>query len=223
MAWSLDKHYLADLAAVGVPIVPTDFVPADSGIDLAARVASLGPLVVKPAISAAAKDTFRLMTEADAAALDFAALNHGRSFLIQPFLPEIMTAGEWSLVYLDGEYSHAVWKTPAKGHWLVQDELGGSVASGEPSAPVKVLADLAVARLSDAFARQHSQGYEMPLYGRVDVIVSGGKALIGELELVEPELFFLTRSATGNVANERALGLFRRGLGRLTRREPRLV
>ena len=47
---------------------------------------------------------------------------------MQPYLKGVETQGEWSLIFLNGEYSHALLKKPKPGSWFVQDELGGSVA-----------------------------------------------------------------------------------------------
>ncbi len=40
----------------------------------------------------------------------FDALVGERDMLVQPFLPEIVSDGEWSLLFFGGEYSHAVRK-----------------------------------------------------------------------------------------------------------------
>ena len=212
MLWSLDKHYLGDLAEVGATVVPTVFLGPDQPCNLAEWVAERGPLVVKPAIAAAAKDAHRIMTPAAAANLDFAALRSGRTFLIQPYLPEIVSTGEWSLVMIDGVFSHAVWKRPALGNWLVQDELGGSVESAVPPDSVLAAAEHTWSLLPAAFGLRERARYVAPLYGRIDVILTAKGPLTSELELVEPELFFLKRAATGNQPDHEALRRFREGL-----------
>lgn len=211
--WNLDKHYLADLAAAGVSTVPTRYLSAGAPVDLHALRDEMGELVLKPCVSAAAKDTFRLtdraqvqaLLEGAGAAAPFDLLRRGRDFMVQPFLPEVLEAGEWSLVFFDGAYSHAVLKRPAPGNWLVQDELGGSVVSGDPPQAVRRAATLALDSVKSAPL----------LYGRVDVIPTAARGpLVSELELIEPELFFLQRTARGPRPNARALEAFCVGLER---------
>jgi glutathione synthase/RimK-type ligase-like ATP-grasp enzyme len=210
--WNLDKHYLADLAQRGVPTVPTRYLPANAPVDLHALRDELGELVLKPCISAAAKDTFRLAERAEVEALirgeggapPLEALRAGRDFMVQPFLSEVQDAGEWSLVFFEGVYSHAVLKRPASGNWLVQDELGGSVVSGDPRQAVRRVATLALAAATPA-----------PLLcGRVDVIPIAAGELVSELELIEPELFFLRRTERGPLPDDAALEAFCAGLER---------
>ena len=99
----------------------------------------------------------------------------GPGEMAQPFLPEI-TAGELSLVFFDGELSHAIRKTPAPGDIRVQPEHGGSVAAVEP-APEEIAT---ARRVLDAARRDL-------LYARVDLV---GDGLLIELEAIEPRFFF---------------------------------
>ncbi len=185
--WNLDKHYLRELADQGVAVVPSRFVDAGQPADLLALSRELRSeaIVVKPCISAAAHDTFLLAGERQVSAFDFDRLRRGRDFIVQPFIDAVREAGEWSVVFIDGQPVHAVLKRPPAGGWLVQDELGGSVVSGEPPGPVAVLAHHAAARIRPS-----------PLYARVDVI-DADEPLVSEIELVEPELFFLARTLDG--------------------------
>jgi hypothetical protein len=47
--------------------------------------------------------------------------------MVQPFMPEVQTLGEWSLIFLGGGFSHSVRKFPAPGNFLVHSEFGGTV------------------------------------------------------------------------------------------------
>ena len=62
-----------------------------------------------------------------------AALLAEGDVLIQPFLEEVERAGEVSLIYINGEYSHAVRKLPKPGDYRVQDHHGGTV---QPTSPL---------------------------------------------------------------------------------------
>ena len=201
LRWNLDKHYLADLARHDVSVVPTEFIEPHDPLDeewLAEQCAARGPLVLKPCISAGARDTFLIREPGDASQLTgaYATLDRpiadwrgDRSYLLQPFLSDIAERGEWSLVFIDGEYTHAVRKRPKRGGWWVQDELGGSVQSAAPPANVLDAACHASEQIVPAFGEAAAS----PLYGRVDIIEQGDEALVGEIELFEPELFFKLR------------------------------
>ena len=63
--------------------------------------------------------------------------------MVQPFVPEVLAEGEWSLVFLGGRFSHAVRKRPRGGDFRVQSEHGGLTESAVP-------ADVHYARAADA-------------------------------------------------------------------------
>jgi hypothetical protein len=76
--------------------------------------------------------------------------------IIQPYLPEIETKGELSLIYFGGEFSHAVGKVPQPGDFRVQPEYDGIIGACEPEPtrsrrPERILAaveeDLLYARI----------------------------------------------------------------------------
>jgi len=43
----------------------------------------------------------------------------------QKFMPEILSRGELSFVFIDGKFSHAVQKTVARNNWLAHEFFGG--------------------------------------------------------------------------------------------------
>jgi glutathione synthase/RimK-type ligase-like ATP-grasp enzyme len=98
---------------------------------------------------------------------------------VQPFIEEIRTRGEWSLVFIEGSLTHSVLKQPGAGDFRVQSYLGGSVRA-EPAPPGVVrVAEAALAALPEA-----------PLYARIDAVETPAGALIMEVEVNEPGLFF---------------------------------
>jgi hypothetical protein len=138
--WSVDKRYLLDLDAAGIAIVPTIWVSAPEGEaapDLDALIAAQGwneGAVVKPAISATAHQTWLVAPQrASEHQARFEALlaSSQSGVMVQPFLPEIRE-GEWSLIFLGGEFSHAVVKRPVDGDFRVQHDFGGTVERREP-------------------------------------------------------------------------------------------
>ena len=192
--WSVDKHYLQDLERLGIVVVPTIWVSSADDAetpDLDTLIAGQGwdgGAVVKPAISATAHETWRIAPlEGEAHQARFAALlaSTPAGLMVQPFLPEIED-GEWSLIFLGGEFSHAVKKRPAAGEFRVQNNYGGTV---ERLAPGPLLVDDAHAVLHAAAEATDTRAEEI-LYARVDGVVRSDRLLLMELELIEPVLFF---------------------------------
>lgn len=180
--WNMDKHYLADLDAAGVPVVRTRFIERGTRVRLQDLLDEAGwdEAVVKPCVSGAARHTYRV-DRSNAAALDttIGGLLASEAFLLQPFERGIVEHGEDSLVMLDGRYSHAVRKRAKAGDFRVQDDHGGSVQACRPGAEQIALAERAIAACGCA-----------PAYGRVDMVqVDAGRHAVMELELIEPELW----------------------------------
>jgi glutathione synthase/RimK-type ligase-like ATP-grasp enzyme len=178
---NLDKRYLANLATAGVTIVPIEYVERGARQSLRTLLARRNwtRAVVKPAVSASAYGTWQ--TSLATAAADQPQFDEDvmrRSLLVQPFADEIVTVGEWSVVFFDGEYSHAVVKRPASGDFRVQEELGGKA---EPRDPSPAIVEQAGRVLS------HCPG--PLLYARVDGIERDGRFVLMELEINEPFLY----------------------------------
>ena len=182
LRWNANKRYLAALAARGINTVPTAWTTAAGTSWLADAMDDRGwrDVVVKPVISATAHGTHRV-GRADAERMGGAlhAGMEGREYLVQPFLAEIQTGGEWSLIFLQGRYSHSVRKRPAGADFRVQTEFGGSAIT-EP-APAAVV-DAAAAVLEAVEGAW--------LYARVDGIATARGFVLMELEMLEPMLFF---------------------------------
>ncbi|MBL8826252.1 MAG: hypothetical protein JNM18_04650 [Planctomycetaceae bacterium] len=205
MTWLMDKQYLLDFAAAGVPIVPTTVADATRAIELGDWFARQGKTIVKPAISAAGAGLVFLTSVEQARDFqrEFDARRQLSAQLLQPFLSEIQTAGEWSLVYLDGRYSHAVHKLPGLGKILVHAEQGGSLRFADPPQSVLRAGDRVVANIAAAYRVRHDDDLGQcafpPLYVRIDLIESAAGVLLSECEGVEPELFFRARDGSERV------------------------
>ena len=179
--WNTNKRYLLDLQQQGVRVVPTVWLEKGSTFEAAQAFAQLGTgkIIVKPAVSGGAKNTFALNPgEAAAKQDDINGLLQQESFLAQPFLEEIKTKGEWSFLFFNGIYSHAVLKTARPGDFRVQHFFGGEVRSAEPPAALLAAAQTIVDR--------HAPGC---LYARVDGVELNNELALMELELIEPFLF----------------------------------
>jgi glutathione synthase/RimK-type ligase-like ATP-grasp enzyme len=181
LRWNADKRYLRDLASRGVPTVPTRWVDCGGRASLADILAGEGwrEVVVKPAVSASAEQTWRVSTtEVDDLQPRFSALAARGHVLVQPFIEEIRVVGEWSLVFFDGAFSHAVLKRPGDGDFRVQSAHGGRHEVATPSASL-------VAAAGEALAAAPAPC----TYARVDGCVVGGVFRLMELELLEPSLY----------------------------------
>lgn len=188
--WNSDKRYLLELRERGIAIVPSQVA---AGACLREVVAGLSgqEVVVKPTVSATALHTVRGTAGSDDLWQALDELPDG-AYLVQPFQPEVQTDGEWSVIVIDDGFSHAVIKRPAAGDYRVQDDFGGTAELTD--APAVVL-DAAAAVLAGVDFRTP------PTYARVDGIVSGGRFLLMELELIEPDLFIADEpAAAGRLA-----------------------
>lgn len=180
---NIDKLYLRALEQRGVPIVPTAWLIRGNGADqsLAQAIVSLqgDDFILKPTVSAGAYQTYRFKrTEASAHQKSLREILERSDAMVQTFIPEVLTEGEWSFLFFGGEYSHAILKTPKQGDFRVQATFGASTTPKNPELEWIELARSVV---------QKSPG--PLLYARVDMIRHRGKLLLGELELAEPCLF----------------------------------
>lgn len=190
--WNTDKSYLRQLADAGLPVVPTrwlepgteppgDLVPGEL-FDGAAEI------VVKPAVSAGARDTARYGAADAGRAGEHAArlLAAGRRVMVQPYLTAVDEVGETALLYVGGGYSHAVRKGPllavgdddtVEGLWRPED-----ISEREPAEAELALGDRTLAVLPG--------GADRLLYARVDLVPGpDGAPLVIEVEVTEPSLF----------------------------------
>ncbi len=180
--WNIDKHYLADLENRGIAIVPTTYVDRGSyrTIESVCDEKKWTDVVIKPAIAGGAFHTHKVQKEERTSFEDlFKKLVSERDMLIQPFQKTITTLGEASLMVFNGKYTHAILKKAKTGDYRVQDDFGGTVYDYTPT-PEEI-----------SFAEKVFEACDpMPAYGRADIIWdTNGKILLGELEIIEPELW----------------------------------
>lgn len=182
LRWNADKRYLADVAALGLPVIPTVRLERGRAADLRALLAAEGwaDAVLKPSVGATSSGLVRVSAHGQAL-LDGLLVRD--DVLVQPYLPAVTREGELSLVVIDGELTHAVRKRPRPGDFRVQDQFGGTAERVEPSDAEAALA-LRAARAVAGFLRHDL------LYARVDLLTgAGGDPLVLEVEVLEPGLF----------------------------------
>ncbi|MBX3117940.1 MAG: hypothetical protein KF784_02670 [Fimbriimonadaceae bacterium] len=176
--WNIHKGYLRELESKGVPTVPTLICKQDSTA-VPPEAQSWGRIVVKPAISASAHATIVTDFDSPEAEAHLRLLCKQGDALVQPFLSAILEGYEISLVYIDGEFTHAVRKWPGAGDFRVQVDHGGRYESAIPTESEKRVGDLAMSACDFR-----------PLFARVDVCrTAEGEDVVMELELIEPELW----------------------------------
>ncbi|MEU9130980.1 hypothetical protein AB0D08_23260 [Kitasatospora sp. NPDC048540] len=182
--WNSDKRYLRDLGARGVPVVPTRFAEPGDPLHEADFDRPDG-VVVKPAVSAGARDTARYEAGRAADAVRHARmlLDQGRTAMVQPYLP-LVAEGERALVFVAGAFSHAIRKGPVLTEPNTIDN--DRVAHPGVTAYHPTEAELRTARA--ALAAVPAAG-EL-LFARVDLALGADREpLVMELELIEPNLF----------------------------------
>jgi len=189
LRWSSRKTYLHDLEIGGVRTVPTVWLLSDNA---RAKTASLATIltdtgwdraVVKPIISASAHETWSVTIDdarEDAAEWDarLRALIARPGAMVQPFVEEVESDGEWSLLFFGGVFSHAVRKFAALGDFRVTREWGGRHETVTPPPNVIRQAERAL-RVAPSES----------VYARVDGFIMDGNFVLTELELLEPSLY----------------------------------
>jgi glutathione synthase/RimK-type ligase-like ATP-grasp enzyme len=177
LKWNTDKRYLGALAAAGVPVVPTAFLLPRDTCDLTSILDERGWLdfIVKPAIGASASGVKRFAgpNARHLGAKHAKMLSQSEATLVQPYLEAVERERERSLVYINGDFSHAFCKqafnTNATG--------GTKVTVHTPSKEELRIAGDALSVLK-----------VVPIYARVDLILSEYGVVVMEMELIEPDL-----------------------------------
>jgi hypothetical protein len=176
--WNTHKFYLRDLEQQNIPIVPTIWLEQGMRTNLSLLMERQGwqEVVIKPAVSASAYAT--ILVNAEAIQCGQSHLDHFLSthdMLIQPFLSTVICSYERSLIFIDGEFTHAIKRKPALGL--------------DPSAR----SFLMIPQDDELLFAQRILHLlpSPPLYARVDLIHDEvGILRLMELELVEPALWF---------------------------------
>jgi glutathione synthase/RimK-type ligase-like ATP-grasp enzyme len=185
LRWNSDKRYLLDLERQGVPGIPTEVA---HGGRLQETLSSMPgrEVVIKPIVSGGAWHTVRGKVGAADFQQAIEQLPAKLDYLVQPFVPEIASSGEWSLMFFDDVFSHAVLKRPTQGDYRVQEQHGGSTAPAIPDTAI-------VEAASKTLAASAALGHRELAYARVDGVMANGQFLVMELEVIEPSLFLAQR------------------------------
>jgi glutathione synthase/RimK-type ligase-like ATP-grasp enzyme len=166
---NLHKRYLLDLAARGVPVVPTTLVERGAMCELPAA-----KIVIKPEVGAGSLDT-KVFDDGRTGLDHLRSITARGAALVQPFMASVQQYGERSLIWIDGDFTHAIRKNPRFASDA--ESVTGPVPIADDE---RAVATAALAPYADRI-----------LYGRVDLVRDdAGTPRVMELELVEPSLFF---------------------------------
>lgn len=175
--WNIRKTYLRELEAKGIPIIPTHWPEAPTASDITTAMEAFGAdVILKRQVGGGARAQVRYTRDnlppPGASIMD-------RPGMIQPMIPAIATEGEFSFLFIDGEFSHCVLKRPKSGDYRIQAAYGGASMAIDPAPKDRAAAQ----RVLDVLTFT-------PLYARVDMVRGGqGDLLLMELEVLEPFLF----------------------------------
>ena len=200
LRWNADKRYLQTFAERGVLTIPTVWADkADAAtIDAAfERFADVDRIVVKPVVGAGA---WRQACLRRGEPLPSADLLPPERCLIQPFVKAAEGEGEYSFLFFDRKFSHALCKKATGGDYRVQSMYGGVETVHEPTAEQLAAAQNAVDSIQGDV-----------LYARVDLLrLDSGELALIELEAIEPYLYPEQGPKMGE--------LFAKGLARLLKK-----
>jgi glutathione synthase/RimK-type ligase-like ATP-grasp enzyme len=186
--WNSHKGYLVELAEAGVPVVPS--VLLRQGDPPVLPETEVARIVVKPAVAAGGRGAGLFDASDPAAAHHLAELLTAGDVLVQPFEPSV-SAGERSLIFFGGHYSHAVRKVPAEADFRVQPRYGGRLLEHQATEAEVAAARTALSCVSEEL-----------LYARVDLVGTSDRPLVMEVELIEPEVFLpMAVGAAGRFAD----------------------
>ena len=175
--WNIRKTYLREFDARGVPVIPTLWSEAPTHDDIvhAMSIFGIDDVVLKRQVGGGARAQVRYTRSnlpAPGPVMD-------RPGMIQPFIASIATEGEYSFLFVDGAFSHALVKRPRSGDYRIQEAYGGTSQAIDPTPADLVSAQTVLTALA-----------KPPLYARVDMVRGpGGELLLMELEVIEPFLF----------------------------------
>lgn len=183
LKWNMNKSYLKDLHSKGIKIVDTFWEKDFNKERLPGYFDELntGKIIIKPNVSASAFNTFLISREnANKYIPELSSAFYETEFMVQPFLENIISEGEYSLFYFNGKFSHAILKKPKQNDFRVQEEYGGILTLVTATKEQLLICENILSNLEP-----------LPLYARIDLVrTDENNFALMELELIEPSLYF---------------------------------
>ena len=180
--WNMDKHYLLGLEKLGVQVIPTYLASRAEAETLHKTFTDKQwkSVILKPTIGLAGSYTHRVsLNELDETLATLQESQPQREYLVQPFIEQVVTEGEWSFIYFNQQLSHVLLKKPAPDDYRVQGIYGGTIAPAEPLPRDLRQAEQVITKLPVDI-----------LYARLDFVRVGGQLAVMEVELIEPIFSF---------------------------------
>ncbi len=192
--WNMDKHYLLDLEKWGVPIIPT-YLSSHVELDTLHKLFvenQWQTVILKPTVGLGGSNTHRVpLDQLENTLTELRASQPLSEYLIQPFIENIVTEGEWSFIYFNRQLSHVLLKKPAINDYRVQGIYGGTIRASEPQSRDLLQAQAVLDRLP----------FDI-LYARLDFVRVGSQPSVMEVELIEPIFSFnLVPESIGRLVN----------------------
>jgi glutathione synthase/RimK-type ligase-like ATP-grasp enzyme len=183
---------MQELAEAGIATVPTWWLERQDAVEVKRYLEDRlkdepsGKIVIKPAVGLATHGVMMAQKlDLEAACRHTKELLSKGDVMIQPFIKSVREAGERALVFINGNYCHAVRKS------AFQELKPAGLAGEMPVVADKDEIALALKAMSFIVKTVNGEtGGKPPLFARVDLVRSeSGTPLIIEVELVEPSLF----------------------------------
>ncbi|SER68066.1 hypothetical protein SAMN04487983_102060 [Streptomyces sp. yr375] len=203
---------LADKAGIG--LIPTRWLPRGTDLRIAELLDDTGwdDVVIKPTVSAGSWRTVRISRTGRSTSDSHFILEASRGgtppyeeqlrqlltthdLFAQRFLPSVLDQGELSLVFLGGQFSHAVRKTVGQdGGWWAHERFGGINHRVQPTDEEYAWG----AEIHRALERHYGRLW----FGRIDGIRDeNGDLRLLECELAIPRLLLPEGNAFGRYAD----------------------
>jgi glutathione synthase/RimK-type ligase-like ATP-grasp enzyme len=178
LRWNLRKTYLLEMAAAGLTVPKTVYLPEATRQAVESRMEQEGweVAVLKP-VSGQSGYGVRRLPWAERAGWALDGTTSGEA-LLQQYQGDVASLGETTLTFIDGTFSHAVRRILRPGEWRANQQYGTTIERMDPSPAVVQAARSYLDILP-----------EIPLYARVDGLVRPGGFMLMELELIEPYLY----------------------------------
>ena len=175
MQWNMHKRYLCDLRDWGVNVIPSLYFaqPTEALIYQAMQQQGWHTAVIKPAIGQSGRLVQKISQNQPLATL----VEYGE-VLLQPYIPEVAEVGETSLIFFNGNFSHAIHRQPQEGDFRANSVYGVQISAQTVDENIISQAQNVLSKLPQKMG-----------YVRVDGTIIGDQFLLNELELIEPALY----------------------------------
>lgn len=201
--WNSDKHYLRDLAQLGLPTIPTTWLEPEQNLNkmqIHTRFPADGDFIIKPAVSSGGRGIGRYTASDPSSRAD--AIEHareelaaGHSIMVQRYFEQIDTSGETSLVYLNGLASYRVDKAPmlherfrSTDHTMPEEVSNARAATEEEWRWGEH-----IRRYLHAYIKQKTGRDELLLFNRVDIVRGAegdpNEFYVMEISLIDGSLY----------------------------------